>query len=159
MESIFEVKCCFDASQKIEIFEINSDITMKKLGILLTLFAFVLVIHANAQDQATGAVITFKEKSVDFGDIVQGAKVEHTFTLTNSGTVPLVISNVAATCGCTIPSWPKEPIAPGKSAEIKVSFNSAGKMGKQNSVVRIYSNASEPIEKVSLISNVLPKTN
>lgn len=132
---------------------------MKKLGILLSLFAFVLVFNANAQDQASGAVITFKEKSVDFGDIVQGAKVEHTFSLTNTGTVPLVISNVAATCGCTVPSWPKEPVAPGKSAEIKVSFNSAGKMGKQNSVVRIYSNALEPIEKVSLISNVLPKTN
>lgn len=130
---------------------------MKKLGLLLTLFAFALVFQAKAQE--SGAVITFKEKSVDFGDIVQGAKVEHTFILTNSGTVPLVISNVAATCGCTVPSWPKEPVAPGKSAEIKVSFNSAGKMGKQNSVVRIYSNATEPIEKVSLISNVLPKTN
>ncbi|MDO8967432.1 MAG: DUF1573 domain-containing protein [Algoriphagus sp.] len=132
---------------------------MKKLGFLLTLFAFALVFHANAQDQASGPVITFKETSIDFGDIVQGAKVEHTFVLTNSGTAPLVISNVAATCGCTVPSWPKEPVAPGKSAEIKVSFNSTGKMGKQNSVVRIYSNASEPIEKVSLISNVLPKTN
>lgn len=132
---------------------------MKKLGFVLTLFAFALVFQANAQDQASGPVITFKETSIDFGDIVQGAKVEHTFVLTNSGTAPLVISNVAATCGCTVPSWPKEPVAPGKSAEIKVSFNSTGKIGKQNSVVRIYSNASEPIEKVSLISNVLPKTN
>ncbi|GAB3219146.1 hypothetical protein GCM10027454_08160 [Algoriphagus aestuariicola] len=139
--------------------KINSDNTMKKLGILLSLFAFALVFRASAQEQASGAVITFEEKSVDFGDIVQGAKVEHTFVLTNSGSAPLVISNVAATCGCTVPSWPKEPVAPGKSAEIKVSFNSTGKMGKQNSVVRIYSNASEPIEKISLISNVLPKTN
>lgn len=132
---------------------------MKKIGILFSLFAMMLVFQANAQDQAAGAVISFKESAKDFGDIVQGDKVEHTFTLTNTGTAPLVISNVAATCGCTVPSWPKEPIAPGKSADIKVSFNSAGKMGKQNSVVRIYSNASEPIEKVSLISNVLPKTN
>jgi len=131
---------------------------MKKLGILFSLFAFALVFQSAAQAQASGAVITFKEKSVDFGDIVQGAKVEHTFVLTNSGTVPLVISNVAATCGCTVPSWPKEPVGPGKTAENKVSFNSAGKMGQQNSVVRIYSNASEPIEKISLISNVLPKT-
>lgn len=131
---------------------------MKKLGILFSLFAFALVFTAKAQQAGSGAVISFKEKSVDFGDIVQGQKVEHTFTLTNSGTEPLIISNVAATCGCTVPSWPKEPIAPGNSAEIKVSFNSTGKMGKQNSVVRIYSNATEPIEKVSLISNVLPKT-
>ena len=130
---------------------------MKKLGFLLTLFALALVFQANAQ--VTGAVITFKEKSFDFGDLTQGDKVSHTFQLTNTGTAPLIISNVAATCGCTVPSWPKEPIAPGKTAEIQVSFNSTGKMGKQNSVVRIYSNASEPIEKVSLISNVIPKTN
>jgi uncharacterized protein (DUF58 family) len=132
---------------------------MKKLGFLLGLFTLVLVFGASAQESASGPVISFKEKSIDFGDIVQGAKVEHTFVLTNTGTAPLVISNVAATCGCTVPNWPKEPVAPGKSAEIKVSFNSTGKMGKQNSVVRIYSNATEPIEKVSLISNVLPKTN
>lgn len=132
---------------------------MKKLGILFGLFALVLAFGAKAQESTNGPVITFKEKSIDFGDIVQGAKVEHTFVLTNTGSTPLVISNVAATCGCTVPAWPKEPVAPGKTAEIKVSFNSAGKMGKQNSVVRIYSNATEPIEKVSLISNVLPKTN
>ncbi|MEB2777571.1 DUF1573 domain-containing protein [Algoriphagus sp. D3-2-R+10] len=130
---------------------------MKKLGVLFTVFALVFAFNANAQEQS-GAAITFKEKSIDFGDITQGDKVEHTFELTNTGSAPLIISNVAATCGCTVPSWPKDPIAPGKSSEIKVSFNSAGKMGKQNSVVRIYSNASEPIEKVSLISNVLPKT-
>lgn len=130
---------------------------MKKLGLLFTVFALVFTFNANAQEQS-GAAITFKEKSIDFGDITQGDKVEHTFQLTNTGSSPLIISNVAATCGCTVPSWPKEPIAPGKTSEIKVSFNSAGKMGKQNSVVRIYSNASEPIEKVSLISNILPKT-
>ena len=130
---------------------------MKKLGLLFTVFALVFAFNANAQEQ-TGAAITFKEKSIDFGDITQGDKVSHTFELTNTGTAPLVISNVAVTCGCTATSWPKEPIAPGKTSEIKVSFNSAGKMGKQNSVVRVYSNASEPIEKVSLISNVLPKS-
>ncbi|WP_339876573.1 DUF1573 domain-containing protein [uncultured Algoriphagus sp.] len=130
---------------------------MKKLGLLFTFFALVFAFNVNAQEQS-GAAITFKEKSIDFGDITQGDKVSHTFELTNTGTAPLVISNVAVTCGCTATSWPKEPIAPGKTSEIKVSFNSAGKMGKQNSVVRVYSNASEPIEKVSLISNVLPKS-
>jgi hypothetical protein len=131
---------------------------MKKLAILFSLFVFAFVSHSNAQE-ASVAVITFKEKSIDFGDITQGEVVSHTFELTNTGKSPLIISNVAATCGCTVPSWPKEPIVPGNSAEIKVVFRSAGKMGKQNSVVRVYSNASEPIEKVSLVSNVLPKTN
>ena len=130
---------------------------MKRLTILLTFFAAAVLFSAEAYLQSA-AEITFKEKSVDFGDLTQGDKVSHTFELTNSGKSPLIISNVAATCGCTVPAWPKEPIAPGATAEIKVSFNSAGKMGKQNSVVRIYSNASEPIEKISLISNVIPKT-
>lgn len=130
---------------------------MKKIGLFLSLFALVIAFQANAQSD-TGAVIKFKEKEVDFGDIKQGDKVSHTFELTNTGTTPLIISNVAATCGCTVPSWPKEPVAPGATAKIQVSFNSAGKMGAQNSVVRIYSNASEPIEKISLKSNVLPKT-
>jgi hypothetical protein len=130
---------------------------MKKLGVLFTLVALVFAFQANAQE--SGAVMTFKEKSIDFGDITQGDKVSHTFQFTNSGNTPLIISNVAVTCGCTATNWPKEPIAPGKTSEISVSFNSAGKMGAVNSVVRIYSNASEPIEKVSLISNVLPKTN
>ena len=130
---------------------------MKKIALL---FIFFILAFANqVQAQETVPVISFKENSIDFGDIVQGQKVEHTFVLTNTGKQPLIISNVAATCGCTVPSWPREPVAPGKSAEIKVSFNSTGKVGKQNSVVRIYSNASEPIEKVSLISNVLTKSN
>lgn len=131
---------------------------MKKLGFVFTLVALVFAFNVNAQE-ANNAVLQFKEKSIDFGDITQGDQVSHIFEFTNTGNQPLIISNVAATCGCTVPNWPKEPIAPGKTAEITVSFNSAGKMGKQNSVVRIYSNATEPIEKVSLISNVLPKNN
>jgi|SRR5690554_1253267 len=130
---------------------------MKKLLFAVTIAFLAFSVQAQDEKQADGPVITFEESSKDFGDIKQGDKVAHTFKLENTGNAPLIISNVAATCGCTVPNWPKEPIAPGKTAQIKVSFNSAGKMGKQNSVVRIYSNATEPIEKVSMISNVLPK--
>ena len=132
---------------------------MKKLVFLIAMLVVVFAARAQEEEKPAtkGPVITFEESSKDFGDITQGDKVEHVFKLENTGKAPLVISNVAATCGCTVPKWPKEPIAPGKKGEIKVTFNSAGKMGKQNSVVRIYSNASEPIEKVSMISNVLPK--
>ena len=130
---------------------------MKKLLFAVAIAFLAFSVQAQDEKQADGPVITFEESSKDFGDIKQGDKVAHTFKLENTGNAPLIISNVAATCGCTVPNWPKEPIAPGKTAQIKVSFNSAGKMGKQNSVVRIYSNATEPIEKVSMISNVLPK--
>ncbi|SEJ36064.1 Protein of unknown function [Cyclobacterium xiamenense] len=130
---------------------------MKRLATLVLTIVFSAGLAWAQEKTADGPVITFEESSKDFGDITQGDKVENVFTFENTGNAPLIISNVAATCGCTVPSWPKEPIAPGKKGEIKVSFNSAGKMGKQNSVVRIYSNASAPIEKVSMISNVLPK--
>ena len=130
---------------------------MKKLLFAVTIAFMAFSVQAQDEKEVDGPVITFEESSKDFGDIKQGDKVEHTFKLENTGNAPLIISNVAATCGCTVPNWPKEPITPGKTAQIKVSFNSAGKMGKQNSVVRIYSNATEPIEKVSMISNVLPK--
>ncbi|SNS68085.1 Protein of unknown function [Belliella buryatensis] len=129
---------------------------MKKLVLIMVMALFAVAVQAQ---EKKGAEIIFKEKSIDFGDITQGDKVEHTFVFENTGDVPLVISNVAVTCGCTAPNWPKTPIAPGEKGEMKVVFNSAGKMGKQNSVVRVYSNAAEPIEKVSLISNVLPKGN
>jgi hypothetical protein len=128
---------------------------MKKIFLLMVMALTVFAVQA--QTEKKGAVIEFNEKSIDFGDITQGDKVEHIFEFTNTGDTPLVISNVAVTCGCTAPNWPKNPIAPGSKGELKVVFNSTGKMGKQNSVVRVYSNASEPIEKVSLISNVLPK--
>jgi hypothetical protein len=128
---------------------------MKKLVLILVMALFASVLHA--QTSSSGPVLAFKEKEVNFGNIVQGTKVEHTFVFENKGTAPLIISNVAVTCGCTATSWPKEPIAPGQSSSMKISFNSAGKMGAQNSVVRIYSNATEPIEKVTLISNVTAK--
>lgn len=138
---------------------------MKKLVLMFFVAFAAVAVQAHAQtaeaqkEAVKGPVITFEETEKNFGDISQGSKVEHTFKFTNTGTEVLKISNVAATCGCTVPKWPKEPIAPGKSAEIKVTFNSAGKMGKQRSIVRIYSNASEPIEKVALISNVIKESN
>lgn len=128
---------------------------MKK-SILLLLVCLAFGIQA-LMAQGKGPVIEFQEKARDFGDITQGDKVEHTFVFKNTGDAPLLIQNVAVTCGCTAPNWPKQAIAPGATGELKVVFNSTGKLGKQNSVIRIYSNASEPIEKVSLISNVLPK--
>ncbi len=125
---------------------------------LVCVFGVLMIFAASAQEKSSNSpVLAFSESSRDFGDITQGEKVEHVFKFENKGDTPLIISNVAASCGCTVPNWPKDPIPPGEKGEIKVTFNSAGKMGKQNSVVRIYSNATEPIEKVSMISNVLPK--
>ncbi|WP_226391029.1 DUF1573 domain-containing protein [Penaeicola halotolerans] len=130
-------------------------------SLLLSIFALFIFVGAQAQETVSakteGAVITFQEKAKDFGDITVGDKVEHTFKFKNTGNIPLIISNVAVTCGCTATDWPKKPIAPGAESEITVKFDSSNKNGKQNSIIRVYSNATQPIEKISMISNVLPK--
>ena len=133
---------------------------MNKL--VFTFFALFLSVAVMAQSgtekaSQSGPKITFQESEYNFGDIQQGEKVEHVFKFENSGTEPLVLSNVMTTCGCTATDWPRDPVVPGKTAEIKVIFNSAGKMGRQNKVVTIVSNAINSQEKVSLVGNVLPK--
>jgi len=128
----------------------------------LSLFLSALVYAGIAQSQGSetvdGAVITFAEDTKDFGDITVGDVVEHTFKFENTGNQPLIISNVLVQCGCTAIDWPREPIAPGKSSEIAVRFNSENKSpGVQNKVVTVVSNSVNPREKVSIRANLLPK--
>lgn len=106
-------------------------------------------------DPNNGPIMTFAEKVFAFGDINQGDIVEHVFTFENTGNAPLIITNVQATCGCTVPTWPKEAVAPGASGEIVVRFNSRGKMGMQNKVVTITSNAQNNPERVRITTNIL----
>jgi hypothetical protein len=115
---------------------------------------FLMVSMAWAQDSGDAAKIVFLDATHDFGDIKQGDQVEWTFKFENKGSAPLVLTNVATTCGCTAPEWPREPILPGESSEIKVRFNSAGKIGMQNKVITIYSNAVNSTERVKIIANV-----
>lgn len=71
--------------------------------------------------------VKFDENTFDFGEVMEGEKVVHSYKFTNTGKEPLIISNAKGSCGCTVPSWPREPIAPGDSGEIKVQFDSKGK--------------------------------
>lgn len=133
---------------------------VKKIFTLSLIFAaLVVVVNAQSQSNASvdGAEITFSESSKDFGDITQGDVIEHTFKFENTGSQPLIISNVLVTCGCTATDWPRDPIAAGKSSEITVRFDSKGKNGAQNKIITVVSNAVNPREKVSIKSNVLPK--
>lgn len=132
--------------------------------ILSVAVIFCLTLSVSAQDaelltpNPPGPFIKFSEMSHDFGDIEQGDKVEYTFEFTNTGDAPVVISNVLTTCGCTASSWPREPVLPGTSSKIEVSFNSAGKIGHQNKVITIMSNATNNPERVKIVTNILPKT-
>ncbi|MCZ4222198.1 DUF1573 domain-containing protein [Pedobacter rhodius] len=106
---------------------------------------------------ADAPVITFERDIFDFKKIKQGEKVQHEFKFKNTGKSPLIISSASATCGCTVPEPPKEPILPGKEGVIKVVFNSTGKMGMQDKVVTVISNANPNATTVHLVGEVLEK--
>jgi hypothetical protein len=76
----------------------------------------------------------------DFGKIVEGKNLEVSFRFKNVGDKPLVISNVTASCGCTVPETPKKPYQPGETGVIKASFNSTGKVGSQSKQVNVFAN-------------------
>ena len=101
--------------------------------------------------------IIFQETVFDFGTITDGDKVSHTFEFTNSGTNPLVISNARGSCGCTVPVWPKEPIAPGETGEIQVEYNSTNKNGQIQQTVTIDANTEPGQSKLTIKVNVLKK--
>ncbi|MFN0049058.1 MAG: DUF1573 domain-containing protein [Cytophagales bacterium] len=82
----------------------------------------------------------FEETTYDFGKIKQGDIVKHTFKFKNDGENPLIISGAQASCGCTVPEYAKEPIAPGAESQILVQFNSTGKIGTQNKTITITAN-------------------
>ena len=84
--------------------------------------------------------IEFEKDFHDFGKIIQGEKVTFAFKFKNTGNSLLLISSVSAACGCTVSDFPKQPIMPGESGKIDVSFISEGKRGPQNKTVTIFAN-------------------
>lgn len=99
--------------------------------------------------------IAFEEAAFDFGKITQGEKVEHTFKFTNTGNEPLVVVSAKGSCGCTVPQWPKEPVAPGASGEIFVVFNSEGKSGTQHKQVSIVANTEPATTFIAISGEVI----
>lgn len=85
-------------------------------------------------------VLTFKETTIDFGTIKEGDVVTKTFEFTNTGKSPIVISDAKASCGCTVPEYPKAPIQPGESSKIVAKFDSSKKSGPQTKNITITAN-------------------
>jgi len=113
---------------------------MRTLFFTLGIFLSVSL-NLNAQEKV--AKITFSDTVHDFGTIKEdGGDVVFDFELTNSGEAPLIINRVSASCGCTTPVWPKEPILPGGKAAIKTSFDPKGRPGSFNKTITVFSNAS-----------------
>ncbi|ADY52635.1 protein of unknown function DUF1573 [Pseudopedobacter saltans DSM 12145] len=100
-------------------------------------------------------VIKFKQDVYDFGKIQEGQKVSFDFEFVNEGKSPLIISDASATCGCTVPEVPQEPILPGKEGKIRVVFNSTGKSGLQDKPITIRANTVPAETVVRLIGEIV----
>jgi hypothetical protein len=111
-----------------------------------------VAVPANAAD---APVMKFEKDMYDFGKIKQGDKVSYDFKFTNTGKSPLIITDAVASCGCTKPEWPKEPVQPGANGIIKVVFNSAGKSGLQDKMITITGNTVPTQSMVHLTGEVL----
>lgn len=105
--------------------------------------------NASAEGNVNGDLpfIQFEEEVFDFGKITQGEKVSHEFAFKNTGKRNLIISGASGSCGCTVPEWPKEPVAVNGSGIVNVVFNSEGKRGLQEKTVTIVTNC-EPSTKI-----------
>jgi hypothetical protein len=117
-----------------------------------------LTANSNAEKVLTPN-IEMLETSYNFGEIQQGESVTHDFILKNTGEADLIISAAKGSCGCTVPEWPKTPIAKGEEVTIKVTFNSAGKSGKQNKTVTLVTNAIPNTKVLTINGNVIVPQN
>lgn len=110
------------------------------------------VAYAQSGDKAT---ISAKVTEHDFGNIKESdGKVSCVFTVTNTGKAPLVITRVIASCGCTTPQYEQEPIAPGKSGKITVTYNPAGRPGQFVKTIAVYSNGKDGAFTLKIKGNV-----
>ncbi len=127
---------------------------MKILRIMKKIFASVVFVLATFtiscsqtattgnEESVFGPAIQFETENHDFGVIEQGSPGTFVFVFTNTGTEPIILSNVKSSCGCTIPEWPREPINAGESNSIQVKYNT-NRIGPFSKSISVYSNAQE----------------
>jgi len=106
-------------------------------------------------DQVDMPKIELSQDFFDFGEMNQKESVSTEFVIKNTGDAPLLIRSAKGSCGCTVPEWPKEPVAVGEEAVIKVTFNSGNKKGKQNKTVTLVTNAIPSTKVLTIKGTVL----
>ncbi|MBK0370313.1 DUF1573 domain-containing protein [Flavobacterium agrisoli] len=138
---------------------------MKKI-VLLALFAVLGVTTSNAQTKSKstaakvakvdGAGMVFENEVIDYGTIAHNADGKREFVFTNNGNKPLIITNTQGSCGCTVPTTPKEPIAPGAKGIIGVKY-ATDRVGAFTKTVTVTSNAAgQPTKTLTIKGTVLP---
>ncbi|MGB5377278.1 DUF1573 domain-containing protein [Muriicola sp.] len=122
---------------------------MKKIAVVL----FMGLMAFSLQAQEKTAKIQFKAETVDYGLIEKGSDGVRVFEFTNTGEVPLIISKVSSSCGCTIPKKPEEPILPGKTGEIQVKYDT-NRVGPIRKAITVISNADTPTKVLKIKGEV-----
>ncbi len=123
---------------------------MKKIVLMLFVIGGLFYNNANAQ---SGPIMNFESSVIDYGLIDHKADGQREFVLTNSGDAPLIISNAKGSCGCTVPTWPKEPIAPGESAKIGVKYDTK-RVGKFTKTITLTTNTEEKTKVLTIKGEV-----
>ncbi len=106
--------------------------------------------------QAQGAQISFKSETIDYGTIAKNSDGKRDFVFTNTGNSPLIITSAQGSCGCTVPTYPKEPIAPGAKGTISVKY-ATDRVGAFSKTVTLTTNATTPGKVLTIKGNVLPE--
>ncbi|PQJ78498.1 DUF1573 domain-containing protein [Polaribacter porphyrae] len=151
---------------------------MKKISILIICVLTVSILASCGNSNATAKInkanlekaktrdveikngaasISFDSNVYDFGTVNEGDIIETTFKVTNSGNTDLVITDAQVTCGCTVPVWPKKPIKPGQTEDVKVKFNTFGKSNRQQKNITLITNTETGREILTLKGMVTPK--
>ncbi len=106
------------------------------------------------KEKAKTTSMEFKSKFHDFGEVEQGEIISYTYKFKNTGDNDLIINRATASCGCTVPKWTKEPIAPGDSGMLEATFNTHGRRGKQVKTITVYANIPDGARKISFTANI-----
>ncbi|HJX72439.1 MAG TPA: DUF1573 domain-containing protein [Bacteroidales bacterium] len=134
---------------------------MRKFFAIFVIFVFAISVSCSqtaGKDQTgeNGPKIEFTYTEYDYGTITEGADGTSEFVFKNTGNEPLILSNVQSTCGCTVPSWPKEPVKPGETAKIIVSYRT-NRVGPINKSITVISNADSGPIVLRIKGNIVPK--
>lgn len=111
--------------------------------------------NAAATDTVNAPVMTFENETFEFGKIIQGEKVTHSFKFTNTGKSDLVISAANASCGCTVPTYSKNPVKPGEKGQIDVVFDSEGKKGQTTKKITVMANTNPNYKSLTITGEIM----
>ena len=128
------------------------------ISLLMSFVSFAQNVAAQADANPNAPVITFEKTTHDYGTIAKGGDGTCEFKFKNTGVEPLILSNVTSSCGCTVPEWPREPILKGKSASIKVKYDS-NRIGPINKTITVVSNGKVSSIQLRIVGSVVDNSN